>query len=63
MILINDTWIQVCDFQDVSNVIREYYNNDLANALDEIVKESEAIIDEEKNDLKQEIDDLNYCIG
>ena len=48
MILINDTWIQVCDFQDVSNVIKEYYNNDLANALDEIVKESEVIIDEEK---------------
>lgn len=63
MILINDIWIQVYDFQDVSNVIRKYYNRDLADALDEIVKESEAIIDEEKNDLRQEIDDLIYCIG
>lgn len=63
MILINDRWIQIYDFQDVSNVIRTYYNSDLADALDEIVKESEAIIDEEKNDLKQEIDDLSYCIG
>lgn len=63
MILINDRWIQIYDFQDVSNVIRTYYNSDLADALDEIVKESESIIDEEKNDLKQEIDDLSYCIG
>ena len=67
MILINDDiWIQVNDFEDVSNVIREYYNEDLADVLDEIVKKNEVMISdlkEEKEALLQEIDDLSDCIG
>ena len=37
MILINNTWIQVCDLQDVSDVIREYYNRDLADKMDKLI--------------------------
>ena len=66
MVLINDTWVQINDFEDVSSVIREYYNEDLADTLDELVKKNEVMIselEEKKEALLQEIDDLSDCIG
>ena len=37
MILVNDNWEQIHDLQDVSKIIREYYNRDLADELDELI--------------------------
>lgn len=37
MILINDNWERVDDLQDISNIIREYYNSTLADKLDELL--------------------------
>ena len=37
MILVNNNWEQIHDLQDVSKIIREYYNRDLADELDELI--------------------------
>ena len=37
MILVNDNWEQVNDLQDVSKIVREYFNEDLADELDKII--------------------------
>ena len=68
MILINNHWEMVTDIEDVSRVIREYYNPDLADELDKIVdilvqevysqSDYEDML-EYKNDV---IDNLNYQI-
>ncbi len=39
MILVNDNWEQVHDLQDISKIIRENYNEDLANELDDLIPE------------------------
>ena len=69
MILVNDNWEQIYDLQDVSKIIRENYNRDLADELDKLIPEH---TDEEYEglqwdydqkcdkitDLENEIDDL-----
>ena len=40
MILVNDNWEQIYDLQDVSTLIREYYNRDLADELDKLIYET-----------------------
>lgn len=37
MILINDIWHTVRDLEDISNLIREYYNRDLADEMDKLI--------------------------
>ena len=37
MILINGNWEQVKDLQDVSKIIREYYNYELADKIDKLI--------------------------
>lgn len=39
MILVNDNWEEVRDLQDVSKLIREYFNKDLADELDKLIPE------------------------
>ncbi len=39
MILVNDNWEQVRDLQDISKIIRENYNRDLAYELDKLIPE------------------------
>ena len=39
MILVNDNWEQIYDLQDVSKIIRENYNRDLADELDKLIPE------------------------
>ena len=56
MILINDNWEQVNDLQDVSNIIREHYNHELADKLDELILTSE-YSDEKYHELECELDD------
>ena len=69
MILVNDNWEQIYDLQDVSKIIRENYNRDLADELDELIpehtdKEYEGLqwdYDQKCDkitDLENEIDDL-----
>lgn len=37
MILINDNWEQIYDLDDISKIIRENYNEDLADELDKLI--------------------------
>ncbi len=39
MILINDNWWQIRNLQDISKIIRENYNEDLADELDDLIPE------------------------
>ena len=59
MILINDCWENVATLQDVSKVIREYYNRELANELDNLIDEKESEI----KGLEMEIDSLQEELG
>lgn len=52
MILVNDNWEQIYDLQDVSKIIRENYNRDLADELDKLIPEH---TDEEYEGLKDEL--------
>ena len=56
MILINGNWEQVKDLQDVSKIIREYYNHELADKLDYLILTSE-YFDEKYHELECELDD------
>lgn len=53
MILVNDNWEQVYDLQDVSKIIRENYNEDLADELDKLIPEH---TDEEYEGLQWDYD-------
>lgn len=37
MILVNDNWVQIYDLDDISKIIRENYNEDLADELDKLI--------------------------
>ena len=52
MILVNDNWEQIYDLQDVSKIIRENYNRDLADELDKLIPEH---TDEEYEGLEEEL--------
>ena len=52
MVLVNDNWEHIYDLQDVSKIIREYYNRDLADELDKLIPEH---TDEEYEVLKEEL--------
>ena len=59
MILVNDNWEQIYDLQDVSKIIREYYNRDLADELDKLIPEH---TDEEYEGLKEKLWDKENII-
>lgn len=59
MILVNDNWEQIYDLQDVSKIIRENYNRDLADELDKLIPEH---TDEEYEGLKEELWDKENII-
>ena len=52
MILVNDNWEQIYDLQDVSKIIRENYNRNLADELDKLIPEH---TDEEYEGLEDEL--------
>lgn len=54
MVLVNDNWEKICDLQDISKIIRENYNRDLADELDKLIPKH---TDEEYEELECE---LNY---
>lgn len=39
LIYINDTWLPVENINDVSTIIREYYNEELADQMDKLFSE------------------------
>ena len=39
LIYINDTWLPVQNIDDVSTIIREYYNEELADQMDQLISE------------------------
>lgn len=51
MIRIEGHWETLDTLEDVSRVIREYYNRELADELDKLIEEQEGYIDELKNDI------------
>ena len=53
MILVNDNWEEVRDLQDVSKIVREYFNEDLADELDKLIPER---TDEEYENLMWDYD-------
>lgn len=48
MILIGENWEKIRNLQDISNIIREYYNSDLADEMDNLIPEHS---DDEYEDL------------
>lgn len=51
MIRIEGHWETLDTLEDVSRVIREYYNEELADELDGFIEEQEAYIDDLKNEI------------
>lgn len=55
MILINGNWEIVKDLHDISKVIREYYNYELADELDNLIPDYEYVDEDEITELEFEI--------
>ena len=51
MMYIEGHWETVTSLEDVARIIREYYNRELADKLDELIEEQEAYIVDLKNDI------------
>lgn len=51
MMYIEKHWETIDNLRDISRVIREYYNPELADELDEFIAEQEEYIDELKNEI------------
>lgn len=51
MIRIEGHWETLDTLEDVSRVIREYYNEELADELDKLIEEQEEYINDLKNDI------------
>lgn len=54
MIRINGNWETLRDLHDISKIIREYYNDELADELDKLIPEH---TDEDYDDLESELKD------
>ena len=54
LIYINDTWLPVENIDDVSTIIREYYNKELADQMDKLFPEH---TNEEYDELECELED------
>ena len=60
MVLINDNWEEVRDLEDVSKIIREYFNEDLAYEIDKMIPEH---TDEEYYELEYQLNDKDDYIS
>ena len=60
MVYINEHWEEVRDLQDVSKIIREYFNEDLADELDKLIPEH---TDDEYYDLESQLSDKDFEIS
>ena len=64
MIYIEGHWETVNTLQDVARVIREYYNRDLADALEELIPECNCNIEDlaELDELRGIIDEIRDLV-
>lgn len=64
MICIEGHWETADTFQDISRIIREYYNEELADKLDELVEdyESQENYAEQVNELEDIIDQIRSLV-
>lgn len=60
MVLINDNWEEVRDLEDVSKIIREYFNEDLADEMNKLIPE---YTDEEYHGLEWELEEKDSKIA
>lgn len=51
MMNIEGHWETVNTLEDIARVIREYYNSELANTLEELIEEQEGYIVDLKNEI------------
>lgn len=51
MMRIEGHWETIDSFEDVSRVIREYYNRELADEMDKLIEEQEEYIVDLKNEI------------
>ena len=63
MILINDIWHDPKDLDDVSKIIRELFNEELADKMDELVEASNRDYEDNLEWKDNEIDNLNEEIN
>ena len=59
MILINDIWHDPKDLDDVSKIIRELFNEELADKMDELVEVNDRDYEDRLKWKDNDIDDLN----
>lgn len=62
MVFINSHWENVENLNDVSNIIRDSFNTDLADAMDKLLAEAEQRNNNLENDLEGEIYNLQDTI-
>lgn len=64
MVNIEGHWETIDTLQDVSRIIREYYNEELANKLDELVEdyESQEKYEEQVRELEDIIDQIRSLV-
>ena len=60
MVLINDNWEEVRDLEDISKMIREYFNEDLADEMDKMIPEH---TDEEYQSLEWDLEEKDSKIA
>ena len=58
MILINEQWYEVRDLDDIVTIIKEQFNYDLSDKMDELIKEVEFDEDYKVKDLLLDISNL-----
>ena len=59
MILVENNWETVKDLHDVSRIIREYYNSNLADEMDKVIKQTtQKFSDEDCYCIKNEFDEI-----
>ena len=58
MMYIEKHWETIDDLKDISRILREYYNRELADELDELIVEQEEFI----KDLQNEIMNLDNLL-
>lgn len=62
MVFINSHWENVENLNDVSNIIRDSFNTDLADAMDKLLTKMEQKSGSLEEELGDEIDDLHDII-
>lgn len=64
MMFVEGHWESIDTLQDISRIIREYYNENLANRLDDMIPDSDNLEDEleELEGLRSIIDEIRGLV-